>query len=144
MISIDLIRRDPDAIREAMRRRGADVSIDDILSLDEERRSLIAETDTLRARRNEASREMGRSKTRPQELIDEMRRVGGRIRELEERLRSADERLESLLLRTPNIPHQSAPTGPDERSNVEVRRVGQPPSFDFEPQAHWDIAERLG
>ena len=79
MISIELIRQDPEAVREAMRKRDADVPIDRILELDQTRRSIISETDALRARRNEVSRQMGRSKERPQELIEEMRSVGGRV-----------------------------------------------------------------
>ena len=144
MISIELIRRDSNLVRQAMRKRAADVPIDEILSLDEERRSLIVRADALRARRNEVSREMGRSKDRPQELIEEMRNAGSQIRELEERLRSTDEKLDGLLLRVPNIPDESAPVGPDESANVVVKTVGELPSFDFEPEAHWDIAERLG
>ena len=144
MISIELIRRDPDLIRESMRKRAADVPVDEILSLDEERRSLIVRADALRARRNEVSREMGRSKDRPQELIEEMRSAGSQIKELEDRLRSTGENLDDLLLRVPNIPDESAPVGPDESANVVVRTVGELPSFDFEPEPHWDIAERLG
>ena len=144
MISIELIRRNPDLVREAMRKRAADIPVDEILSLDEERRSLIVRADTLRARRNEVSREMGRSKDRPQELIEEMRNAGSQIRELEERLRSTGEKLDGLMLRVPNIPDESAPVGPDESANVVVRTVGELPTFDFEPEAHWDIAERLG
>ena len=145
MISIDLIRRDPESVREAMRKRGADPSaIDAILALDAERRAMIAETDALRSRRNAASREMGRSKERPQALIDEMREIGAKIRELESRQRTTGEELNALMLKTPNIPRDSAPVGPDEDSNVEIERAGEPRAFDFEPQAHWDIAERLG
>ncbi len=144
MISIELIRRDSNLVRQAMRKRAADVPIGEILSLDEERRSLIVRADALRARRNEVSREMGRSKDRPQELIEEMRNASSQIRELEERLCSTDEKLDSLLLRVPNIPDESAPVGPDESANVVVKTVGELPSFDFEPEAHWDIAERLG
>ena len=144
MISIELIRRDPDLIRESMRKRAADIPVDEILCLDEERRSLIVRADALRARRNEVSREMGRSKDRPQELIEEMRSAGSQIKELEDRLRSTGEKLDDLLLRVPNIPDESAPVGPDESANVVVRTVGELPSFDFEPEPHWDIAERLG
>ena len=144
MISIDLIRRDPDLVRQAMRNRAADVPLDEILSLDEERRSLIVQADALRSRRNEVSREMGRSKERPQELIEEMRSAGSQIKELEERLRSTGDKLDGLLLKVPNIPDDSAPVGPDESANVVVKTVGELPSFDFEPEAHWDIAERLG
>lgn len=144
MISIELIRQNPDAVKEAMRKRGAEVPIDRILELDRIRRSIISETDTLRARRNEVSREMGRSKERPQQLIEEMRSVGRRIRELEDSLRDTDNELDALMLKVPNIPDDSAPVGPDESANVEVKRVGDLPSFDFEPKAHWDIAEALG
>ncbi len=144
MISIELIRKDPDAVKEAMRKRDADVPIDRILDLDQTRRSIISETDTLRARRNEVSREMGRSKERPQALIEEMRSVGGQIRGLEDRLRETDEELDFLMLRVPNIPDEDAPVGPDESANIEAKRVGEPPAFGFEPKAHWDIAEGLG
>jgi seryl-tRNA synthetase len=144
MISIELIRQNPDALKEAMRKRDADVPIDRILELDRIRRSIISETDTLRARRNEVSREMGRSKERPQELIEEMRSVGRRVRELEDSLRDTDNELDSLMLKVPNIPDVTAPVGPDESANIEVKRVGDLPSFDFDPKAHWDIAEALG
>ena len=144
MIAIELIRQDPEAVKEAMRKRDADVPIDRILELDRTRRSIISETDTLRARRNQVSREMGRSRERPQELIDEMRSVGRRVRELEDSLRETDDELDALMLRVPNIPDATAPVGPDESANIEVKTVGDLPSFDFEPKAHWDIAEALG
>ena len=144
MISIELIRHDPELVREALRKRSSDAPIDEIVALDESRRSLIAETDTLRAGRNEVSRELGRSRERPQSLIEEMRRVGGRIRDLEGRLRSTDDALNGLMLAVPNIPDANAPVGPDESANVVVKTVGELPTFDFEPEAHWDIGERLG
>ena len=144
MISIELIRQNPDAVKEAMRKRDAEVPIDRILELDRIRRSIISETDTLRARRNEVSRQMGRSKERPQQLIEEMRSVGRRIRDLEDSLRDTDNELDSLMLKVPNIPDVTAPVGHDELANIEVKRVGDLPSFDFEPKAHWDIAEALG
>ncbi len=145
MIAIDLIRRDPDAVRAAMASRGADASlVDRVLAMDGVRRSFIAQVDELRARRNAASRQMGRSRERPAELIEEMRQVGRRIRELEEGLRGAESELNALMMRLPNVPHESAPVGADESANVEIRRSGEPPEFGFEPAEHWDIAERLG
>ena len=144
MIATELIRRNPEVVREAMRIRGADAPIDKIVALDDDRRSLIAQIDTLRATRNEVSRELGRSHERPPGLIDEMRQVGGRIREMEDRLRTVGEQLNSLLLTVPNIPHPDAPVGPDESANVVVKTVGDLPKFDFEPEPHWDIGERLG
>ena len=145
MISIELIRRDPDAVREAMRRRDYDAdAIDRIAELDSERRASIVQIDELRARRNEVSQQMGRSRERPPELIEEMRQVGRRIRELEEGQRAIDADLDTLMMAVPNIPDDSAPVGADDSSNIEVKRVGDLPSFDFEPEAHWDIVERLG
>ena len=180
MIAIELIRQDPDAVREAMRKRDADVPIDRILELDRTRRSIISETDALRARRNEVSRGIARTEITPPSLsileiirqhspeierkirgilespivdaneysrdlaIEEVRIIGGRIRELEGQLRETDDELDILMLRVPNIPDDTAPVGPDESANIEVKTVGDPPSFDFEPKAHWDIAEALG
>ena len=145
MISIELIRRNPDAVREAMRKRDYDAdAIDRIAELDSERRSSIVQIDELRARRNEVSQQMGRSRERPPELIEEMREVGRRIRELEEGQRAIDADLDTLMMAVPNIPDDSAPVGADDSSNIEVKRVGDLPSFDFEPEAHWDIVERLG
>ena len=145
MISIELIRRDSDSVREAMRKRDYDAgAIDRILDLDTDRRSSIVQIDELRARRNEVSQQIGRSKERPPELIEEMREVGRRISELEGNQRTIDEELDTLLMAVPNIPDDSAPVGQDDSANIEVRRVGELPSFEFEPQAHWDIVENLG
>ena len=84
MISIELIRNDPDKVRDAMSRRGDDVPIGQILELDARRRATIAQADELRSRRNTVSRELGHGKERPPELIEEMREVGAKIRTLEE------------------------------------------------------------
>ena len=132
-------------MREAMRKRDYDAgAIDRILELDTDRRSSIVQIDELRARRNEVSQQIGRSKERPPELIEEMREVGRRISELEGNQRTIDEELDTLLMAVPNIPDDSAPVGQDDSANIEVRRVGELPSFEFEPQAHWDIVENLG
>jgi seryl-tRNA synthetase len=145
MISIELIRKDTNAVREAMRKRDYDPgAIDRIVELDAGRRSSIVQIDELRARRNEVSQQMGRSRERPPEIIEEMRQVGRRIRELEEHQRTIDSELDALLLAVPNIPDVSAPVGKDDSSNIEVKRVGDLPTFDFQPEAHWDIVERLG
>ena len=144
MISIELIREEPDLVRDGMKRRGEDVPIDRILDLDARRRSLIAEADGLRARRNEVSRKLGQMKERPPELIEEMRDVGARIKVLEDEMRSIEEELNDLVLDVPNIPQDDVPLGADESDNVVVRTVGELPSFSFEPLPHWDLGERLG
>ena len=143
MISIDLIRTDPDAVRDAVARRGGDVPIDRVLELDARRRSLIAEADGLRARRNEVSRRLGQTKERPPELLEEMRGVGASIKKLEDGLSGVQQEVDSLLLTIPNIPRDDVPVGEDEAANVVVRNIGEPPAYSFEPLPHWELGERL-
>ncbi len=144
MLSIELIRREPDLVRNTLARRGEDAPIDQVLQLDSERRSTISEADELRARANETSRRLSNSEERTPELIEEMRQVRGRIRDLEQSIRDLEEQLETLLLAIPNLPSEHCPDGADEADNVVVRQVGEPYAFDFEPLPHWDLGEKLG
>ena len=144
MINIQLIRNRHDEVREAMRRRHEDAPLDRIAQLDADRRRAIVEADELRARRNEVSREIGRTRERPPELIDEMRQVSGRVRELEETIRNLEAEVNDLLLGIPNMPLDDVPEGADESANVVVRTEGEAPRFDFEPLPHWELGERLG
>ena len=144
MISIELIRDEPDRVRQAMAKRGDDVPIDRILDLDRARRSVIAEADGLRARRNEVSRQLGQTKERPAELIEEMRGVGARIKDLEEQTRRTEDEINTLLLYIPNPPADDVPLGEDEAGNVELRSHGDLPSFSFDPLPHWELGEQLG
>ena len=143
MISIELIRNQPDLVREAMRSRGEEAPIDRILECDTRRRSAIAEADSLRARRNEVSKRLGQTKERPPELIGEMRGVGDQIKILESQIRETEEEIDNLLLNIPNIPRDDVPVGEDETHNVVLRTVGEAPSFSFEPLPHWELGERL-
>ena len=127
-----------------MRRRGEDAPIDRIVELDAERRRLIVEGDGLRTRRNQVSREIGRTRERPPELIEEMRGVAARIRELEGEVRDRETEINSLLLSVPNIPRDDVPVAENEAGNVIVRTVGDVPAFEFEPRAHWELGEALG
>ena len=127
-----------------MQKRGQDPPFDEILKIDQERRSAIAEADTLRARRNEVSRQIRSPGDVTPQLTEEMRRVGARIGDLENQVRGADDRLETLLLALPNIPSDDAPVGDDETGNVLERTVGEIRKFDFEPQPHWDLGPKLG
>ncbi len=143
MISIELIRNDPDFVREAMRRRGESVPIDRILELDASRRAAIAEGDRLRAHRNEVNRQLGRMKERPQELIEEMRSVGARVRTLEDQVKAVEEEINALLLTIPNILRDDVPFGEDETGNIVVRTEGEFPVFSFKPLAHWELGPKL-
>lgn len=143
MLNIEIIRDDPGRVRRAVEMRGDSVDVDLILRLDGEWRAAVYEGDELRSRRKEVSRQIGVSREKPPELIDEMRRVGGRIKELDARTRTVQEELDGLLLTVPNIPGDDVPAGEDESENVVLRTSGDLPSFDFEPAPHWEIGERL-
>ena len=144
MLSLQFIRENPALVREALGKRQSSEDIDDILAFDERRRSLLTEVEALRARRNEVSREIGKTGERPPQLIEEMRQIGDRIKSLEEQLKDIEEQLNDLLLRVPNIPHPSVPTGKDESGNIEVRSWGEARKLDFTPKPHWELGESLG
>jgi seryl-tRNA synthetase len=146
MLDLKFIRENPALVREALVKLNTEAPIDEILELDEERRNLLQEVESLRARRNAVSKDIGRMKDgrERQALIEEMRKVGEHIKGLEGQIRRVEERLHDRLLRVPNLPHQSVPLGPDESANVVVRSEGQPREFDFEPLPHWDLGETLG
>ena len=147
MLDIKRIRQNPEALTEAMRKRrgkGADVS--GLIELDAKRRELMQEAEQLKARRNEESAKVPAMKKAGQdttELMAEMKKVGAQIKELDEKIAAMDEEMNSMLLSIPNIPHESVPEGADDQDNVEMRRWGEVPSFDYEPKAHWDIGEGL-
>jgi seryl-tRNA synthetase len=151
MLSLKFIRENPDLVRQAVAKRRDTAPIDEILDLDERRRSLLAAVESLKATRNQTSQQIGRMKEKPPELLAEMRRVGDRIKELDAEVASAEGELERLLLFVPNLPHSSVPEGEDESDNQVIRTWGDPERLpttgqaaDFALRAHWDIATELG
>tara|TARA_B100001167_G_C16770127_1_gene306661 strand:- start:763 stop:2028 length:1266 start_codon:yes stop_codon:yes gene_type:complete len=144
LIDINVIREHSEILEDSATRRGINIPILEASNLDRQRRSVIVELDDLRARRNDVSREIGHSKEKPVDLIDEMREVGGRIKKLEEEERNISIKLDSILLNIPNIPSDTVPVGDDEESNVVIRVVGDKPEFNFEAKPHWEIGEDLG
>jgi seryl-tRNA synthetase len=147
MLDIKFVRENVGIVTEALHKRNYEFSLPEFLSLEEERRGLLKETEELRGRRNTVSEEIGRLKREMKDaaaLLLEMKSVSDRIKELEEKLRVLDERVREFLLNVPNIPHESVPRGRDENDNVEVRKWGTPRDFDFPPLNHWDIGEMLG
>ena len=145
MLDLRFIRENPDLVKEALVKLNTTAPIDEILSLDEQRRGLLSEVEALRARRNAVSKEIGRMKggDRRQALIEEMREVGERIKGLDDQVRQVEEQLNEAMLQVPNMPHESVPVGRDESENVVVRTWGQPKEFDFEPLPHWDLGPTL-
>ena len=144
MIDIDLIRERPDVLRDSGEKRGQEFRIDEAIDLDRRRRSAITEIDNLRAKRNDVSRELGKTRDKPKELIEEMRVVGSRIKILENDEKRLAENLDSILLDIPNVPSDTSPVGQDESKNIVVRTIGEVSSFSFKPKPHWEIGEDLG
>ena len=144
MIGIDIIRNNPDSVRIAMDNRGQAAQIDRVIELDATRRALIMQTDKLKSRRNDVSRNIGQQKNVPQELIEEMRRVGAQIKQADQEIKGSEEEIKKVLLEIPNIPDDDVPIGRDETSNVLVKTVGEKPSFDFTPLPHWELGVNLG
>jgi len=144
MLSLQFIRENPDLVREALQKRQFSEPIDDILALDERRRSLLTEVEALRARRNEVGKQIGKTGEKPPQVIEGMRQMGDRIKALDEQVGAIEEQLNDLLLRIPNIPHTSVPIGKDESDNIVVRSWGEARKFDFPPRPHWELGESLG
>src|SRR3989449_3619179 len=150
MLDLNYVRENLDGVRAALAARGMPATaLDDFAQADAERRRVIAESDALNAERNTASRVIGglMKEGRREEAEVQRKQVGDlkdRIAELDQKREQAEARLRELLLTLPNIPHESAPVGKDESANVEIRRWGARPEFDFEPRDHVDLATALG
>ncbi|MGO4370889.1 serine--tRNA ligase [Paenibacillus sp. MCAF20] len=147
MLDVKLLRNEFEKVEQALRNRGA--SLDLIAGfpvLDSKRRELITETEQLKNRRNVVSQEVAKLKKSggdAEALIVEMREVGDRIKELDEELRVLEVQVDELTQAIPNIPSETVPVGASEEDNVEIRRVGELPSFAFEPKPHYELAQSL-
>jgi seryl-tRNA synthetase len=146
MLDSKYLRDNLDAAEARLATRGQGAYLAAFRNLDESRRSLLGESEGLKAEKNRVSALIGQSKDKSQVAgeIARMKEVSARIKELEETLKTVEAELELLLLTVPNLPHEEAPVGADESANREVRRWGTPPTFAFAPKAHWDLGESLG
>jgi seryl-tRNA synthetase len=150
MLDLNYVRENLDAVRAALANRGAAAdALDEFATADAERRSVIAESDRLNAERNSASREIGAlMKDGQREAADARRKavneLKDRIGELDKKREASEARMRELLSTLPNLPHDSVPVGQDESANVEIRRWGAKPEFDFEPKDHVDLGTSLG
>jgi len=147
MLDLNLIREEPELVREAMVKRQMDPSVvDQVLSLDLKRRDLIVQVETMRSERNSVSKEIGRMKDKDarQAKIHEMRQLGDKIDGLDNELSQVDSELSSIMAVLPNIPDPEVPVGVDDKDNIVLRTVGEKSEFDFEPKPHWDIGTDLG
>jgi seryl-tRNA synthetase len=147
MLDINIIRDKPELVRQALLDRQMDADpVERVLALDEQRRSLIVQTEQLKAERNTVSKEIGQMKdpAARQAKIDAMRQVGDRISLLDEQLRGVDEQLNDVVSRIPNLPDPRTPYGKSEDDNVVLRTLGDLPHFAFEPKPHWELGPQLG
>lgn len=148
MLDIKMIRQNETEIKRRLATRGVNSrTIDQLLAADQQRRELVVKTETLRQQKNEVSEQIAQAKRNKQTADDEiaqMKQVGQQIKQIDEELKMIQNNVQDLASRLPNLPHPSIPIGPDEDSNVEIRKVGTPKKFDFEPRPHWEIGEKLG
>jgi seryl-tRNA synthetase len=145
VLDIRAIREDPERFRAGLARRNMAEAVDELLAVDERRRSLTARVEELRAEKNRVSKQIGKAQgDERQELIAGAAEVSKELETLEPQFAEAEVELHALLARVPNVPHESAPDGFTEEDAVEVRRHGEPTSFDFAPKDHAALGELLG
>ncbi len=144
MLDTKLIREKPELVRQALEKRGDSFALDSIVEIDSRYRSLLRQTEELRAKHNESSKQLSKSKEKPPQLIAQMRQLGEQISALQQQTKEAKANLDSLLLELPNIPHPSVPLGRGADDNVVVRTWGKPREFPFKPLPHWELGEKLG
>lgn len=148
MLDIKLIRKEPQIVKDALEKRGKkDIDIDALLLLDEQRRAMMTEVETMKARRNQVSGEIPKLKKAGQDVasvMEEMKSLGEKIKERDTNVAQKELEIQDFLYSIPNIPAEEVQPGVDDQQNVEVRRWGEPNQFVFEAKAHWDIGTDLG
>ncbi|MDY6852691.1 MAG: serine--tRNA ligase, partial [Thermodesulfobacteriota bacterium] len=146
MLDLKFVRGHLDQVRKMLKDRNMDVDASEFARLDETRRDLLAEVETLKHERNQANQritELKKAKKDAGEVIGQVKSTSVRIKELDPLTNQAVQAIHDFLLRIPNIPHETVPVGRTEADNLEVKRWGDLPEFDFEPLNHWDIGENL-
>jgi len=149
MLDLNFVRDNLLQVEEKLRQRRMNPSevLKDFQAIDAERRHAITQTEQLKAKRNQASEEISRLKKNKEDAtaqIEATKEMREQIQELEKKSAEADARLRELLMALPNLPSASVPVGKSEADNVETRRWGAPPKFDFTPKPHWELGEQLG
>jgi seryl-tRNA synthetase len=148
MLDLAFVRDNLPAVEEMLRHRGMDPAVlKDFHQVDSERRRVITEAETLKARRNRASEDIAKLKKAGQDAtaqINETKELREKIQEQEKAAEEMDARLREMLVSIPNMPHATVPVGHSAEENLEVRRWGTAPKFDFAPKPHWELGEQLG
>jgi seryl-tRNA synthetase len=149
MLDLKFVRDHIDKVQTALRQRGLDISFEEFLAKDLERRRALAEIDELRHRRNTLSEEVGRKKkaglhAEAQPLMDQVKEINQKIKQWEAEAEKHDPWVRNFLLTLPNLPDDSVPLGASADDNPVIKTWGEPPRFGFEPKPHWDLGETLG
>ena len=149
MLDLNFVRDNLPLVEEKMRQRGLDPAdvLKDFREVDTHRRQAITEAENMKARRNRASEDIAKLKKSGQDaeaLISESKQLREQIQEHEKVAGELEARLHEILAGIPNVPNQTVPVGNTAEDNVEVRRWGEPPKFDFAPKPHWELGEQLG
>lgn len=146
MLDMKFVRENPELVMDAMRKRNANVNLDEFLELEKKRRELTLQVEALKSQRNAASQEIGKMKKAGENAdaqMAEVRALGDKIAEDDKELKDIEARLKEILMTIPNMPAADTPVGSSDADNPVVRTWREPAKFAFEPQAHWDIGENL-
>src|SRR5208282_2610589 len=148
MLDLNFVRDNLPLVEEKLRQRGMNPAevLKDFRIIDSERRQAITAAEALQARRNRASEEIAKLKKSGQDAsaqINETKDLREQIAESEKKAAEQEARLREILTSLPNLPHESVPAGKSEADNVEARRWGTPPQFDFKPKPHWELGDKL-
>jgi len=147
MLDLKFIRENLEVVKNKLSQRNLEIDLDHVIEIDQKRREIIQEVETLRNKRNTVSEIIAAAKKEKKDAsaeISRMKEVSQKIKEVDTKREEIEVTLRDLLLRIPNIPDETVKEGKDPSDNVEVKRWGEPPQFDFEPKPHWDIGETLG
>ncbi|RPJ62577.1 MAG: serine--tRNA ligase, partial [Acidobacteria bacterium] len=149
MLDPAFVRDNPELVRTGLRNRGLDPDgdLEKLAAIEARRRAIIPEAEGLKQQQNRSGEEVARAKKEgrdPSAVFAANRERGQRIKQLEAEVEAIEQERRALLLTIPNLPSAKVPVGASAADNVEVRRVGEPRQFDFEPQAHWDLGPALG
>jgi seryl-tRNA synthetase len=147
MLDLKFIRENLEVVKNKLSQRNLEIDLDRIIEIDQRRREIIQEVETLRNERNMVSEIIAAAKKEKKDAsieISRMKEVSQKIKELDTRREEIEATLRDLLLRIPNIPDETVKEGKDPSDNVEIKRWGESPQFDFEPKPHWEIGEKLG
>lgn len=146
MLELKFIRQNLKQIETSLENRGETADLESFIHCDTQRKSLLLEIEDLRHRRNVVTEQiagMKRNKEDADDLVAEMRQVADRIKVLDQDLSENEDKINHILLRIPNLPHHSVPIGKDSSENPVINKMGDVPNFDFEPQPHWILGEKL-